>query len=116
MTSAGFQRIADSDALEELIAQEPALALWFSGPDCGVCAGLRPKLEALFADSFPKFRLVEIACAESPELAASYLVFSVPTLIVFFDGRESLRLSRNLSLAELRGRVQRGYTLLFGQD
>jgi thiol-disulfide isomerase/thioredoxin len=113
LTDRHFQPISDTDALALSIEESPALAVWFSGPDCGVCAGLKPKLEALFGEVYPQFQLAEVACAKAPEPAAQHMVFSVPTLIIFFDGRESLRLSRNFSLAVLREKLQRSYDLLF---
>ena len=58
-------------------------------------------------------QLAEVVCADQPELAVRHMVFSVPTLIIFFEGRESLRLSRNLSLSELHDKLRRGYRLLF---
>jgi thioredoxin-like negative regulator of GroEL len=108
-----FQPITDAEELNRQIAERPALAVWFSGPDCGVCSSLKPKLEQLFADRFPSFILSEINCAALPECAAAYLVFSVPTLIIFLQGRESLRTGRNISLSELSTRLERSYALLF---
>jgi len=107
-----FTSLPDQQALDALIRQ-PAAAVWFSGPDCRVCDDLRPKVAALLATEFPNIARGQIECASQPSIAAHYQVFSVPLLLVLFDHRESLRLARNLSLGDLRQRLQRPYQLLF---
>ena len=113
MAAPPFPPIDDPARLERLLAQ-PAVALWFGTPDCAVCHGLRPKVEALLAESFPRLATGRIDCAAQPALAARFGVFSVPLLLVCFEGRETLRLSRNFALAELRRQLARPYRLLFG--
>jgi len=108
-----FQHIENGKQLDRQIRKYPALAVWFSGPDCGVCGTLKPKLETLFSDKFPSIALAEVKCTELPESAAKHTVFSVPTLIIFLEGRENLRESRNISLVEFSTRLQRSYDLLF---
>lgn len=101
------------EGLRQLIEQRPAVAVYFSGPDCGVCHALEPKLAGLFAEHFPEVDLFAVDCAAQPEIAAQYGVFSVPVLLVFFDSREGLRKSRNVSITELKDQLQRPYSLIF---
>lgn len=113
MNNALFHKLDSAQELERLKAQNPILAVWFTGPDCRICKDLKPRLGALFSDHFPRIRLAEVDCAELPAAAASHQVFSVPVLMVFFEGRESLRMGRGLSLADLGQRLQRSYDLFF---
>jgi hypothetical protein len=46
-------------------------------------------------------------------MAAHYRIFTVPTLIVFFQGKETIRKSRFIQLDELRLDLERPYTILF---
>ena len=108
-----FPLVESLQELEHRVQRAAALAVWFSGPDCRVCQDLKPKLAALIAERFPLLETAQVDCSRSPETAASHQVFSVPTLLVFFDGRESLRKVRNLSLPQLAGELQRPYHLLF---
>ena len=103
-----------ASALEQFVGGCPAAAVYFSGPDCGVCIALEPKIEALLAERFPEISLVKVNVEEAAALAAQYSVFTVPTLLVFFDGRETIRLSRAFSPAQLQERLRRPYDLLFG--
>jgi thiol-disulfide isomerase/thioredoxin len=84
-------------------------------PDCGVCKVLKPKLAAMLTERFPAVGLAQVNCAAAPALAAEMGVFAVPTLILFTDGRESLRRSRSFGLEELAAALERPYGMLFGE-
>jgi thioredoxin-like negative regulator of GroEL len=113
MTEAGFPNIHSADEFTQCLHDTPALAAWFSGPDCRVCHDLAPKVAALLADKFPLIQRIAIPCDAFPAVAAGQQVFTIPTLLLFFDGRETLRLSRNLSLRDLSDRLERIYGLFF---
>ncbi|MCB1849342.1 MAG: thioredoxin family protein [Gammaproteobacteria bacterium] len=113
MSDNGFQPITHEAELEQRIALHPALAVWFFSSKCEICSSLKPRLERFFTDSFPRMSLAEVACAALPQTAAAHSVFSVPTLIVYLEGRASLRATRHIPLATLGPRLQRSYDLLF---
>jgi len=101
--------------LEEIqndIANELGVMLYFSGIHCNVCHALRPKVDAMFAKDFPAIKRRYIDAENSPEVAAHYNVFAVPTMIVFMDRREFAREGRAVSLVELPTRLQRPYGLM----
>lgn len=113
MIITAFRAIETRQDLECLKDQNGALAVWFTGPDCRVCKDLKPKLADIFYRHFPLIDLAEVDCMGLPAVAAQHQVFSVPTLLLFFEGRETLRLVRNFSLQDLRNRLQRSYDLFF---
>lgn len=104
------------ETLSQMVAKAPAVLLYFSTPDCNVCRALQPKVGTLLDAEFPKMQAVYIDCAECPDIAASYGVFSVPTVLAYFEAREWVRKGRSLSLSELHEALARPYALLFGQD
>ena len=67
----------------------------------------------LIQEHFPKIQCYQIDCAANPEAAAQHQVFTVPTLLVFFDGQPFMRKSRNFSLGELGAELTRPYNLFF---
>ena len=93
------------------VRAHPMGAVYFSGPNCAVCEALKPKLFDLLQSRFPELALAEVDCAESPRLAGQQSVFTLPTLIVYLDGREGLRKSRGFSLAELASELERPYRI-----
>jgi thioredoxin-like negative regulator of GroEL len=94
------------------IRNYPLCAIYFSGPDCAVCAALKPKLFELLQYRFPKLVLGEVDCSTSQQLASQQLIFSIPTLIVYLDGREAIRKSRSFSLTELVEELDRPYGIV----
>lgn len=39
-----------------------------------------------------------------------------PTIVVFFDGKETFRVSKYISIEELAGRIKRYYDLIFTEE
>lgn len=109
-TAAELQSVA---ALQDFVAQNEAAAVYFSGANCGVCQVLEPQVRGLLAERFPRIALARVATEGALELAAQYSVFAVPTLLFFFDGRESFRYARNFSTAEVAQDIARPYSLYF---
>ncbi len=102
---------SESD-LSDFISSHPVCAVYFSGPDCTVCKALKPKLFDLLAHRFPQLVIGEVDCAASPQLAAQQIVFTIPTLIVYLNGKEGIRKSRSFSLNELVTELERPYSIL----
>ena len=100
---------------KEDLAEYQALALYFTSPQCNVCKVLKPKLSELLAQKFPEMKLHFIDITEDPATAAYYQVFTVPVLLVLFEGREFIRKVRNIGLIELEKEISRPYQLLFDQ-
>lgn len=98
---------------EELINEGEATCFYFKGLNCSVCTVLEPKIEALITTKFPKIKYRLVEPNSDPELAASMNVFSAPTIIVQFDGKEILRKGRNISMGEFEHELQRYYDLFF---
>jgi thiol-disulfide isomerase/thioredoxin len=99
--------------LETILSSFDAVALYFEGPDCGVCKALLPKIQELFDEEFPKIELVCIDISKDAALAASCGVFSAATLVVYFDKKEYIRKSRAISISALQSEVSRIYTMFF---
>lgn len=99
--------------IRSIIAEEPAVMLYFYNDNCQPCQNLRPKVEALLQSEFEKFRLIYIKGEEFPQLAADFMVFSLPTLVIFLEGKEYIRESQYVSMAQLDRAIRRPYELMF---
>ncbi len=86
---------------------------YFSTVECGVCKVLKPKVEEMISREFPEIKLVYVEINQSPEIAAQNRIFTVPVVLVYFEGREFFRKSRNFGVDELRNELIRPYSLLF---
>ena len=108
-----FVEIQSYEEFTKLKNKEPALLGYFSTDACNVCKVLKPKVAELIQQEFPKIKLAYIKSDKLPELAAQNHVFTAPTILVFFDGRETIRKSRNIGLDELRREIDRPYSMIF---
>jgi thioredoxin 1 len=70
---------------EVLRSDEPVLVDFYANW-CGPCKKLAPTLEEVAVES-PQARVVIVNIDENPELAAQYSVKSLPSLLVFKDGK-----------------------------
>lgn len=93
--------------------KETALLCYFSTEACNVCKILKPKVSELIESEFPKIKLAYIKSDKLPEVAAQNQVFAAPTILVFFDGREYIRKSRNIGIGELYKEIERPYSMIF---
>lgn len=103
-----------ADAVDGFLASHPICALYFSAPNCAVCDVLKPKLIAMLTRRFPRIGIGEVDCSQLPSLAAGYSVFTVPSLVVFTEGKESLRKMRSFGIAALASELERPYSLFYG--
>lgn len=72
---------------EEVLRSELPVLMDIWAPWCGPCKMLGPVVEEVAAES-DKFKVVKLNADEAPELAQSYQVVSIPTLLVFKGGKE----------------------------
>ena len=63
----------------------------FWAPWCGPCRLVSPVVESMGDAHAEKIATAKINTDENQELAMRYSIFSIPTLIVFKDGREAAR-------------------------
>ncbi len=109
-----MKTIQTQQKLNEIIETNEAVLIYFSGENCSVCKVLKPKIEEVVKENFPKIKLCEIKTDESLELTAQFMVFSIPTILVYFDKKEFKRYGRNMSIPLFVEDLQRPYDLICG--
>ncbi len=108
-----MRNIQDIKQLENLKETKLAFLVYFSHEKCNVCKVLKPKINSLLETKFPKMEMYYSDTVLYPEIAAQNSIFTVPTIVAFFDNKESFRKSRNISLQELESILSRPYNLIF---
>ncbi len=73
----------------------------FWAPWCGPCRTMAPAFEQAAKSLRHEVRLAKVDTESAPALAARYAIRSIPTLILFLDGREMKRVSGALDAASL---------------
>lgn len=108
-----LQNVSDNAELSRFVHEHPICVLYLTTPNCGVCKVLKPKLMGMLTERFPGVGFAQVDCTAAPVLAADMGVFTVPTLILFTDGRESLRKARSFGVEELAASLKRPYRMLY---
>lgn len=98
---------------QNLIKDNIAVIFYLSTPECNVCKVLKPKLIKMIERDFPKIHFFYVDLDEVKEISGQLSVFSVPTILVYFDGKETKRTSRNVHIEELGEQFDRYYKMIF---
>jgi len=106
--------IFNMEALQARIHAEKGIVLYFSSETCSVCKVLKPKVADLLNEKFPCMQSLYVDTEKSPVIAGQFRVFTIPAILIFFEGKEQLRFSRNISMHQLEAGIERPYTLIFG--
>ena len=85
--------------------------LYLSRPDCGGCVALIPKVEEMIKE-FPELEARYIDLDQLPEAAGKFSIFTIPGILVFIQGKETIRKARYVSIDELRNEIARYHGLL----
>lgn len=105
--------IKSADEFNTIIKNELGVLFYFSTVSCNVGEALESKVENMLTEHFPKIPMYFVDTNALPELAAQQSVFVVPTVLVYFDGKETIRKSRNISIGDLGASIERLYKILF---
>ena len=98
--------------INNTIKDNMAVMVYFSAPMCNVCHALKPKLLEALEENFECFKVESVNISVEEDIAPYFGVFSIPTVLIFLDGKEFLRKSRNMSVYELIKEIKRPYEIM----
>lgn len=81
----------DDENFNETIAQGVSLVDFYADW-CGPCRTLSPILEALANDMGDKLKVCKLDVDHAPKVTSNFQITSVPTMILFKDGKEVNRI------------------------
>ena len=81
------------ERFEDLITSNIPVLVDFFAEWCGPCKAMKPILEELKGKKKKKVRIVKVDVDKHKEITAYYQIQSVPTLMIFKDGKQLWRQS-----------------------
>lgn len=96
------------DYIKYFIKENKFAILYFSSDGCSVCDDVLPMIEDLLK-KYPKVVSGHVEIQNIPSVASVFGVFTIPTVIIFLEGKEIVRQSRYINFLELKEKIQRFY-------
>ncbi len=101
------------DEANTFIKENPAVMVFFSDESCNVGDALSPKLQKMLEEHYPEVKFLEVNVQLLPEARGYFNVFVIPTVLVYFDGKETIRHARHINVEKLGMEMERIYNLMF---
>lgn len=107
-----MENLDSKELIEEAIKNNKMLLAYFGTMTCGVCVDLKPKVEAML-EKYPKIESIYLNIEKYPNLGIAYSFFTAPGIILFIEGKETIREARHISMDSLEDKVSRYYSMVF---
>ncbi|MFH0974272.1 MAG: thioredoxin [Spirochaetota bacterium] len=103
---ANLTEINDNNFKSEVLEAKGKILVDFWAPWCGPCRMQGPILEKLATSGEIKAKIVKVNTDESPGTAGKFGIQSIPTLIIFENGKEVDRMVGTQPENVLKGKLQ----------
>ncbi len=83
----GMARVTDSSFEADVIKATQPVVVDFWAEWCGPCRTIAPALDEIASDLQGKVKIARLNVDENPEVTGKYRIHSIPTLMMFKNGK-----------------------------
>ncbi len=94
--------VTDANFEDAVIGNQQTVLVDFWAPWCGPCRAVAPLLEEIADEFGDQLVVAKVNVDDSPQVAATMKIRSIPTLVLFRDGDVIAQQTGASSLSELR--------------
>ncbi|MEP9352702.1 thioredoxin [Xanthobacter sp. KR7-65] len=85
------EKVSDQNFDQDVLNSSAPVIVDFWAEWCGPCRMVAPILEEVSGEMGEKIRIVKLNVDENPQTASKYGIMSIPTLLLFKDGKIASR-------------------------
>ncbi len=98
--------VSDKTFAQEVLQSPQPVLVDFYADWCGPCRAIAPIVEEIAHELNTKLKVVKLDVDQNPETAMQYGVQSIPTLLIFKNGKEVERLIGYMSKSKLLSKIE----------
>jgi len=98
--------VSDDTFEKEVLQSSQPVLVDFYADWCGPCRAIAPIVEEIARELSDRLKVVKLDVDQNPETAMQYGVQSIPTLIIFKNGKEVERLIGYMSKTKLLSKIE----------
>lgn len=99
------------DKILDAIKNNKLVVLTGSTKACGVCVAIKPRLQAVL-NKYSGIKEIYVYVDDLEAAAGEFMIFTVPTIVLFVEGKEVHRESRIIDFQQLEFEISRWHAFL----
>lgn len=103
--------LQSQELIEETINKNDMVLVYFGNKTCGVCVDMKPKVEEIL-EKYPGIKSIYVDMERFPGIGIKYSIFTIPAILFFTEGKETLREARYISIKDIDMKISRYYDLI----